>query len=48
MKMRKVLSPPMPKDQLDKLISVVIQEDGKEQSLERVLNDDGTLDLFTE
>jgi len=38
----------MPKDQLDKLISAVIQEDGNERSLEWALNDDGSLDLFTE
>jgi hypothetical protein len=47
MNMKKVLtftSPPMPKDQLDKLISAVIQE----RSLEWSLNEDGTLDLYTE
>jgi hypothetical protein len=51
MKMKKVLSlssPPIPKDLLDKLISAVIQEEGRERSLEWVLNDDGSLDLFTE
>ena len=41
-------SPPMPKDLLDKLISAVIQEEGRERSLEWSLNDDGTLDLFME
>jgi hypothetical protein len=36
----------MLKDQLDKLISAVIQEEGDERTLEWSLNDDGTLDLF--
>ena len=38
----------MPKDQLDKLISTVIQEDGRERSLEWLLNEDGSLELYTE
>lgn len=38
----------MPKDLLDKLVSTVIQEQGDERSLEWLLNDDGTLDLFVE
>jgi hypothetical protein len=45
MKMRKVItlsSPPIPKDQLDKLISAVIQEEGSERSLEWSLNGDGS------
>jgi hypothetical protein len=49
--MRKTVTfsfPPMPKDLLDKLISAVIQEEGRERSLEWSLNDDGSLDLFTE
>jgi hypothetical protein len=33
---------PIPKDQLDILISAVIQEEGNEQLLEWSLNDDGT------
>jgi hypothetical protein len=41
-------SPPLPKDQLDKLISALIQEEGSKWSLEWTLNDDGTLDIFTE
>jgi hypothetical protein len=41
-------SPPLPKDQLDKLISALIQEEGSKWSLEWSLNDDGTLDIFTE
>jgi hypothetical protein len=41
-------SPPLPKDQLDKLISALIQEKGSRWSLEWALNDDGTLDIFTE
>jgi hypothetical protein len=32
----------------DKLVSAVIQEEGKEQSLEWSLNEDGSLDLYTE
>jgi hypothetical protein len=49
--MKKVVtfsSPPLPKDQLDKLISVLIQEEGSKWSLEWALNDDGTLDISTE
>ena len=41
-------SPPLPRDQLDKLISALIQEKGSKRSLEWALNDDGTLDIFTE
>jgi hypothetical protein len=37
----------MPKDLLDKLVSTIIQEQG-DRSLEWLLNDDGTLDLFVE
>ena len=51
MNMKKVVtlfSPPIPKDQLDKLISAVIQEEGNELSLEWSLNDDGSLDLAIE
>ena len=51
MKMKKVVifsSPPMPKDLLDKLIPAIIQEEGKERSLERSLNEDGSLDLDLE
>jgi hypothetical protein len=50
LEMKKVVtfsSPPLPKDQLDKLISALIQE-GSKWSLEWSLNDDGTLDIFTE
>ena len=43
-----IITPPMPKDLLDKLVSTVIQEQGDERSLEWLLNDDGTLDLFVE
>jgi hypothetical protein len=51
LEMKKVVtfsSPPLPKDQLDKLISALIQEEGSKWSLEWALNDDGTLDIFTE
>jgi hypothetical protein len=51
LEMKKVVtfsSPPLPKDQLDKLISALIQEEGSKWSLEWSLNDDGTLDIFTE
>jgi hypothetical protein len=41
-------SPPLPKDQLDKLMSALIQEERSKWSLEWALNDDGTLDIFTE
>lgn len=49
--MKKVLSltsPPMPKAQLDKLISTVIQEKGNESTLEWLINDEGGLDLFVD
>jgi hypothetical protein len=49
LEMKKVVtfsSPPLPKDQLDKLISALIQEEGSKWSLEWTLNDDGTLDIF--
>jgi hypothetical protein len=51
LEMKKVVtfsSPPLPKDQLDKLISALIQEEGSKWSLEWALNDDGTLDILTE
>jgi hypothetical protein len=51
LEMKKVVtfsSPPLPKDQLDKLISALIQEERSKWSLEWALNDDGTLDIFTE
>jgi hypothetical protein len=51
LEMKKVVtfsSPPLPKDQLDKLISALIQEERSKWSLEWTLNDDGTLDIFTE
>jgi hypothetical protein len=41
-------SPPMPKDLLDRLIETVIQDEGNERSMEWLLNEDGTLDLFIE
>ena len=51
LEMKKVVtfsSPPLPKDQLDKLISALTQEKGSKWSLEWALNDNGTLDIFTE
>jgi hypothetical protein len=51
LEMKKVVtfsSPPLPKSQLDKLISALIQEEGSKWSLEWALNDNGTLDIFTE
>jgi hypothetical protein len=49
--MKKVVtlsSPPLPKDQLDKLISAVIQEDGESNFLEWTVNEKGELDLYEE
>jgi hypothetical protein len=49
LEMKKVVtvpSPPLPKDQLDKLISAVIQEEGSKWSLEWALNDDRTRDIY--
>jgi hypothetical protein len=51
MNMKKVVtlsSPPKPKDQLDKLISAVIQEEGESNYLEWSVNDKGELDLYEE
>jgi hypothetical protein len=51
MEMNKVLSlssPPIPRDQLDRLIEAVCPEEGDARGLEWALNDDGSLDLFTE
>jgi hypothetical protein len=51
MKMKKVLSlssPPIPRDQLDRLIEAVCPEEGDARGLEWALNDDGSLDLYTE
>lgn len=50
LEMKKVVtfsSPPLPKVELDKLISALIQEEGSRWSLEWALNGDGTLDIFT-
>lgn len=44
--MRKVItlsSPPLPKEQLYKLIEPVIQEEGNEKMIEWSVNDDGDL-----
>jgi hypothetical protein len=48
--MEKVLSQtsPIPKAQLDKLISTVFQEEGNESILEWLVNDDGGLDFFVD
>ena len=49
MEMEKVLtlsSPALPKYQLDKLISIVIQEEGNERMIEWSLNDNGELDIY--
>jgi hypothetical protein len=49
--MKKVVtfsSPPMPKDQLDKLISTFIQEEGRTNLMEWSVNEMGELDLFEE
>jgi hypothetical protein len=49
--MKKVVtfsSPPLPKHQLNKLISALIQQEGSKWSLEWALNDDGTVDIITE
>ena len=49
--MRKVItlsSPPLPRDQLDKLIEAVCPPDGESNYLEWPVNDSGELDLFEE
>jgi hypothetical protein len=51
MKMRKIISlssPPIPKDQLDRLIEAVCPEEGDARGLKWELNEDGILDLYTE
>ena len=52
MDMKKILtlsSPPLPRSVLDKLIGVVIQDEGNERALEWSVNEeDGTLDLDQE